>query len=112
MEEQLIEYWRSAGKEISILPEDEKEKMWDAIRKKYLRPGVHIGYSICDALNCSLASSMGGADSWRCIGDFMKEFYITDSEASFLLAYNEAQCLIAMGTAADWLEGYKARCQE
>lgn len=60
MEEQLIEYWRSAGKEISILPEDEKEKMWDAIRKKYLRPGVHIGYSICDALNCSLASSMGG----------------------------------------------------
>lgn len=148
MEEQLIEYWRSAGKEIRILPADEKEKMWDAIRKKYLRPGVHIGYSICDALNCPLASSMGGADSWRCIGDFMKEntvilffnkdwggefyeiengrmfvpfydeecggieFYITDSEASFLLAYNEAQCLIAMGTAADWLEGHKARCQE
>ena len=148
MEEQLIDYWRSSGKEIRILPADEKEKMWDAIRKKYLRSGVHIGYSICDALNCPLASSMGGADSWRCIGDFMKEntvilffnkdwggefyeiengrmfvpfydeecggieFYITDSEASFLLAYNEAQCLIAMGTAADWLEGYKARCQE
>jgi hypothetical protein len=143
MKELLMDFWKSAGKKIRILSEDEKDRIWDAVRKKYLRPDVHIGYSICDALNYSLISSSRGTDSWRCIGDFIKnntvilffnkdwggdfyeiengsmfvkfydeecggiEFYITDSNTNFLFAYNQAQCLVAMGTAREWLSSYK-----
>lgn len=143
MKEQLIDYWKSARKNIRILTEEEKAEIWRQVKEKYLRPGVHIGYSICDALNGSLASSNRGPDSWRCIGDFIKdntvilffnkdwggdfyeiedgslyakfydeecggiEFYITDADTNFLFAYNESQCLVAMGTAQEWLMSYK-----
>lgn len=73
MKEQLIDYWKSARKNIRILTEEEKAEIWRQVKEKYLRPGVHIGYSICDALNGSLASSNRGPDSWRCIGDFIKK---------------------------------------
>ena len=144
MEEKLLDFWKAAGSSIRILPKDEKEKMWAAIREKYLRPGARIGFSICDALNYPFVSSIRGPEPWRCIADLVKndtvilffnkdwgdnfyeiengslyvrfydlecggiEFYITDAAASFLLAYNESQCLVAMGTAREWLEGYKA----
>lgn len=145
MKELLIDFWKSAGKKIRILSEDEKERIWDAVKEKYLRPGVRVGYSICDALNYPLVSSSRGPDSWRCIGDFIKnntvivffnkdwggdfyeiengsmfvkfydeecggiEFYITDPNTNFLFAYNQAQCLVAMGTAKDWLKEYKTK---
>jgi hypothetical protein len=124
MKELLMDFWKSAGKKIRILSEDEKDRIWDA-------------------LNYPLISCSRGADSWRCIGDFIKndtvilffnkdwgddfyeiengsmfvkfydeecggiEFYITDSNTNFLFAYNQAQCLVAMGTAREWLSSYK-----
>lgn len=35
------------------------------------------------------------------------EFYITDADTNFLFAYYESQCLVAMGTAQEWLMSYK-----
>lgn len=143
VKELIIDFWKSAGEKIRILPEDEKERIWNAVKEKYLRPGVHIGNSICDALNYPLVSGSRGPDSWRRIGDFIKnntvilffnkswgvdfyeiengsmfvkfydeecggiEFYITDSDTNFLFAYNEAQCLVAMGIAREWLSSCK-----
>ena len=143
MKEMLIEFWKAAGKKIRVLPDDAKERIWGAVKEKQIRPDVPIGYSICDVLKYPLCSSIRGAESWRCIGDFVKsntvilffnkdwggdfyeiengsmfvkfydeecggiEFYITDSDTNFLFAYNEAQCLIAMGTAEEWLSSYK-----
>ena len=143
MEDALINFWKTAGEKIRILSETEKEKIWGAVKDKYLRPDVHIGYSICDAINFSLASGINIADSWMWIGDFIKnntvilffnkdlgdnfyeiengsmftkfydeecgviEFYITDVDTNFLLAYNHSQCLVALGTAREWLKSDK-----
>lgn len=40
------------------------------------------------------------------------EFYVTNSRTEYLLGYNHSQCLVASGTAIEWLEnhkGYKER---
>lgn len=72
MEQNLLEFFEKQGEKISILSQIEKERIWDAIRIKYLRPNIHIGYSIFDAVDFSAMLGIDVADSWRWISDFIK----------------------------------------
>lgn len=103
MEPHLIEFWESVGEKISILSKDEKEKIWNAVKMKYLRPNVHIGYSIFDAVVFSSMVGIDIPDSWKWIGDFVKNdsvilffnkdmgnnFYEIENGSTFVKFYDE-----------------------
>ena len=38
MKEWLLEYYESIGEKIRVLSGDEKERIWDGVRKKYIIP--------------------------------------------------------------------------
>lgn len=103
MEEQLINFWKVIGEKIRILSDDEKERVWNVVKERYLKANVHIGYSICDAINYTIASGIDIADSWRWISDFVKNdtvilffnkdwgnnFYEIENGSTFVKFYDE-----------------------
>ncbi|WP_024291034.1 hypothetical protein [Lacrimispora indolis] len=103
MEQHLLEFWRNIGEKISILSEAERERIWMAVKEKYLRPNVRIGYSIFDAVVFSSMVGIDVPDSWRWIGDFIKSdsiilffnkdmgnnFYEIENGSKFVEFYDE-----------------------
>ena len=68
MKEWLLEYYESIGEKIRVLSEDEKERIWDGVRKKYIIPKKreisyeNIGFSVYE----SLAPEVGtGRFGWQ-----------------------------------------------
>lgn len=139
MDQDLIEFCKKLGEEYNILSVEEKNKIKNLIKEKYLRREVKIiNFSIYEALDFSQSWGTNIPESWKWINDFIdnqsvivffnsgegkdyiqlkngnifvdfynispvEEFYITDADTSFLLAYCHSQCLSTMGTAKNWL---------
>lgn len=49
---------------------------------------------------------VNGTDLVAILGEFTDEFYVTNENGDFLIAYNHHEYLVACGTAKPWLEGF------
>lgn len=122
MEEHLLEFWKSTGKKIKILTENDTGRIWNAVKTKYLRPHTDIGYSIFDAVVFSSMVGVDVPDSWRWIRDFLKDdsiilffnkdmtehFYEIENGSEFVEFYDECGVIEFYITNwdTDYLLGY------
>lgn len=76
MEDELFEYYESIGEKIRILSEDEKERIWNGVGKKYIVPKKrkisykNIGRSVYDSLEPEVGTNDPDACNWTV--DFIK----------------------------------------